>query len=366
MAQFDQFFRPSLRMHGYEGVFAPKSRARTMSDWDRNFVDGCATFWKIDQFKLDEKHFLVEFNQTAMSRPSLRKHKDVYNRVMTRDNIALVTRLEHIKTRRPVLVTNCHIHWDPRYKDVKLLQTIMLVEEVERVAGQLPPSGAVILCGDFNSLPESGVCDFLANGAISSEHPDFASHTYEPYTMDGAKHSLCLRNAYALLTEETELESGATPFTNFTPNFFGIIDYIWYRPTTLSVTGLLGSISTEYIKQIVGLPTQHFPSDHVALLTEFKFEPAQASSASYHKASPPSTSAQYHASSSPPQPIPTSTAASIVMGNPLGSISINSTTAFPPLSSSPPATTDGGGGSGGRDGSEGRRLYSRNKSTQHG
>lgn len=282
--QFEQYFRPSLRMHGYEGIFSPKSRAKTMGDWERTFVDGCAIFWKADQFKLEDKHVLIEFNQSALGRPGLRKHKDVYNRVMTRDNIAVVARLEHIKTRRPVLVTNCHIHWDPRYKDVKLLQTVMMMEEVERLCAQLPPSGAVILCGDFNSLPDSGVCEFLGNGSIPAGHADFLGHTYEPYTGEGCRHNANLRNAYSLLTEETELDAGATPFTNYTPNFFGTIDYIWYRPTTLSVTGILGSIPTDYIKQLVGLPSQHFPSDHVALMVEFKFEPATAASTS-----PPST-----------------------------------------------------------------------------
>lgn len=261
-------------MHGYEGVFSPKSRAKTMTEWDRTFVDGCAIFYKFDQFKLEEKHSLIEFNQTALARPSLRKHKDVYNRVMTRDNIAVVARLEHIKTRRPVLIGNCHIHWDPQYRDVKLLQAVMLCEEVERLADRLPPSGALVLCGDFNALPDSGVYEYLSHGSISPQHPDFMSHTYEPYTSDGARHRLNLRSAYSLLTYDTEVESGGSPFTNFTPNFCGTIDYIWYRPTTLSITGLLGSLPTDYVKQLVGMPTQHFPSDHVSLLAEFKFEPA--------------------------------------------------------------------------------------------
>lgn len=262
-------------MHGYEGIFSPKSRAKTMSDWERTYVDGCAIFYRTDTFRLDEKHALIEFNQTALARPALRKHKDVYNRVLVKDNIAVVARLEHLRTRRTLLLANCHIHWDPQYKDVKLLQAVMLAEEIERLAEKLPPSGALIVCGDFNSLPDSGVYEFLSNGGIQGKHPDFLSRCYEPYTSDGARHKLNLRSAYSLLPEETEISNGCTPFTNFTPNFCGTIDYIWYRPTTLSITGLLGSLSTEYTKHLVGLPTQHYPSDHVSLLAEFKFEPAQ-------------------------------------------------------------------------------------------
>lgn len=325
-SQFEQFFRQNFRLQGYEGLFSAKSRAKTMSDWDKNYVDGCAIFYKVDQFKLEEKHSIIEFNQAALARPSLRKHKDVYNRMMIRDNVAIVARLEHIRTHRPVLVGNCHIHWDPKFADVKLLQVIMLTEEMEKLAEKLPPSGAVILCGDFNSLPDSGVYEYLSTGNIPGKHRDFAGHVYEPYSTEGSIHRLNLRNAYSLLTEETEIESGATPFTNFTSTFSGIIDYIWYRPTTLSVTGLLGSLPTEYVKQLVGLPSQHFSSDHVCQLAEFKFEPA----------SPAMHGKQGHAA-----------AAAAAMGTSPGGSSSNANQASHSLHE--------------RD-AEGRRVYSRNKS----
>lgn len=49
--QFETYFKPQMRMRGgYEGAFSPKSRARTMSEWDRNYVDGCATFFKADRY----------------------------------------------------------------------------------------------------------------------------------------------------------------------------------------------------------------------------------------------------------------------------------------------------------------------------
>jgi CCR4-NOT transcription complex subunit 6 len=45
--QYEGFFKEQLGTHGdYEGVFYPKSRARTMGEYERNSVDGCATFFK--------------------------------------------------------------------------------------------------------------------------------------------------------------------------------------------------------------------------------------------------------------------------------------------------------------------------------
>jgi CCR4-NOT transcription complex subunit 6 len=44
--QFDEYFKEQLGLSEYEGIFFPKSRARTMDDYGRKQVDGCATFWK--------------------------------------------------------------------------------------------------------------------------------------------------------------------------------------------------------------------------------------------------------------------------------------------------------------------------------
>lgn len=44
--QFYTFFQPELLRDGYDGIFAPKSRAKTMSDNERKHVDGCAIFFR--------------------------------------------------------------------------------------------------------------------------------------------------------------------------------------------------------------------------------------------------------------------------------------------------------------------------------
>ena len=84
-------------------------------------------------------------------------------------------------TPQQLIVVNVHIHWDPEYSDVKLCQTIFLLNELrqlvaeltgsdkrsERTAGREKDGGdrhnkensnsiPIIMCGDFNSLPRSG------------------------------------------------------------------------------------------------------------------------------------------------------------------------------------------------------------------
>ncbi|EGG12502.1 uncharacterized protein MELLADRAFT_46528 [Melampsora larici-populina 98AG31] len=273
--QYEDFFVQNLKDQGYEGVFFPKSRARTMGSEERRHVDGCATFFKTSIFQLIERE-CVEFNQIPM-RSESHKTSDMFNRVMTKDNIAVIAMLEHRRSGTRQLVANVHIHWDPEFRDVKLIQTAMLIEQVENLAdrfAKLPPRHShspkyqrgteipIIVCGDFNSVPTSGVYDYLSHGNIEATHDDFNSFNYGPYTQQGVQHPLKLKSAYSHL--------GELPFTNYTPGFKGVIDYIFYNEEVLDVTGVLGKIDETYLEKVVGFPNAHFASDHVPVLAEFK------------------------------------------------------------------------------------------------
>lgn len=214
-----------------------------------------------------------------MQRPELRKTEDVFNRVMIKDNIAVVCLLEFKDTLSRVIISNAHLHWDPQYKDVKLVQTAMLVEELEKIISKYaalasrypthvalaanPSRYPIILCGDFNSLPNSGVYEFLSRATVPQGHEDFGAYKYGPYTTDGLTHKLSLRSAYNHIDE--------LDFTNFTPSFKGVIDYIWYSTNSLIVTGLLANAVTKS----VGFPDWHQPSDHIPLVASLRIKQQQ-------------------------------------------------------------------------------------------
>ncbi|EJD03212.1 glucose-repressible alcohol dehydrogenase transcriptional effector [Fomitiporia mediterranea MF3/22] len=286
VAQYEDTFLHHLSEQGYEGVFWPKSRANTMDESQRRLVDGCATFFKSAKYNLVEKQ-LIEFRRVAMQRADFKKTDDMFNRVFLRDNIAVATLVENKATGSRLIVVNVHIHWDAQQADVKLVQTALLVDEVDKIASRFarypppPPKPntdetpsrpppvytdgtkiPIIICGDFNSIPESGVYEFLSNGTVPSDHPDFLSRIYGNYTSEGLRHRLGLRSAYSGI--------GELPMTNYTPSFQGSIDYIWYTANNLTVTSLLGEIDKDYLSKVVGFPNVHFPSDHVAILSEFR------------------------------------------------------------------------------------------------
>ena len=131
---------------------------------------------------------------------------------MTKDNIGLAALLEvkqdeDALSRSPnkehnrqfLLVCTAHIHWDPEYCDVKLIQTLMFTNEIkliiEQAMREFKPSTPlnynpnqpvdcsssipVVICADLNSLPDSGVIEYLRTGRILANHVDFKELGYE-------------------------------------------------------------------------------------------------------------------------------------------------------------------------------------------
>uniref|UniRef100_UPI00398F772B CCR4-NOT transcription complex subunit 6 n=1 Tax=Pristiophorus japonicus TaxID=55135 RepID=UPI00398F772B len=296
--QYFAFFLVELKEHGYDGFFSPKSRARTMSESDRKHVDGCAIFYKTEKFCLIQKH-TVEFNQLAMANSD--GSEAMLNRVMTKDNIGVAVLLElqkdsfelspgksfHGMEKQLILVANAHMHWDPEYSDVKLIQTMMFLSEVKNIiekASRTLRPGAVsgdlnviplVLCADLNSLPDSGVVEYLATGGVDTNHKDFKELRYSDCLMKFSNigkngtpnaritHGFKLKSAY---------ENGLMPYTNYTFDFKGIIDYIFYSKPHINILGVLGPLDPNWLieNSISGCPHPHIPSDHFSLFAQLE------------------------------------------------------------------------------------------------
>ncbi|KRX46390.1 CCR4-NOT transcription complex subunit 6 [Trichinella sp. T8] len=308
--QFYSFFVPELKRFGYAGIFSPKSRAKTMTEDERKFVDGCAIFWKsskyiiaiplafsfyvklLFRFELEKKH-LIEFTQLAIANAN--GCQQMLNRVMTRDNIALAAVLQpttcvlrnnssHWHTKNnciPLIVCTAHIHWDPEFCDVKLVQTMMLVQElgylVDSVAQQrhlTTDQIPLLVCGDLNSVPASGVHEFLATGKIACDHPDFKD--FRGTTCLQKLSSTKDTNNYAhQMKLETAYDSSMISFTNFTLDFKGIIDYVFSTPSSLLRLGVLGAVDITWLldSKYMGCPNPSIPSDHIPLLVQYAIIP---------------------------------------------------------------------------------------------
>ncbi|XP_073898032.1 CCR4-NOT transcription complex subunit 6-like isoform X3 [Castor canadensis] len=221
--QYFTLFLPALKERGYDGFFSPKSRAKIMSEQERKHVDGCAIFFKTEKFTLVQKH-TVEFNQVAMANSD--GSEAMLNRVMTKDNIGVAVVLE--------------VH---------------------------------------KELFGAGVVEYLSNGGVADNHKDFKELRYNECLMNFScngkngssegriTHGFQLKSAY---------ENNLMPYTNYTFDFKGVIDYIFYSKTHMNVLGVLGPLDPQWLVEnnITGCPHPHIPSDHFSLLTQLELHPA--------------------------------------------------------------------------------------------
>eukprot|EP00127_Corallochytrium_limacisporum_P006281 Clim_evm25s224 gene=Clim_evmTU25s224 len=264
--EFEDFFKPELQQRGYDGIYRAKARARTMRKDDSRKVDGCAIFFRRSKFRLVNEH-VMEFSSLAsgMAGGNVQGNEDLLNRVMPQDNIAIVAILESVASNKRLAVANAHIHWDPKYTDVKLIQSVILMNELKNVVQKQGlntrgNSPNIIICGDFNSLADSGVLEFIRNGHIPGNHPDLGGHQYAVLS-EGTEHHFRLRSAYS---DRNELD-----FTNCTYEFTGTIDYIFYSCDTMGLVSLLGGVEESYVRQFVACPNAHFSSDHLPISARF-------------------------------------------------------------------------------------------------
>jgi mRNA deadenylase 3'-5' endonuclease subunit Ccr4 len=235
--------------------------------------------------------------------------------VYGKEQSAAWTRLRHRVSGRCVCVASCHIACDFLNPDAQVAQVHALLSRLESSVVQ--PGDALVLAGDFNSLPESGVRELCVNGVLplSHEHahaPDAklrppltslparagaASSTVRP---SGYAHGLHLASAY-------ESVDGHEPqLTNRTPDFGpssprlcmptllprsalestervltgrrvartaeGCLDYIFYSSALLTPTRVLPTpTAAQAASEGGGLPSTLVPSDHVPIGASFEF-----------------------------------------------------------------------------------------------
>lgn len=273
---FENFLAPELDKYSYSGVYKCKTR-EFMGQYGK--MDGCAIFYRRDKFTVMPQGQLdIEFNAIARQRHG--NDKRTLNRLL-KDNVAQVILFEmtapHPSSRRQLIVANTHINASPEFADVKLWQTQMLVQEVERVMQQQSGSlGAIplVIAGDFNSLPGSDPHSLLALGGVQPAEDPAGLLAQLPL-----RHSLPLRSAMATVgahvnasAESHELQKMEPPYTNFTSHFVGTLDYMWYTYDRLSVGGLLEMVDDRQVHENTALPSPLFSSDHVPLLSEFHFK----------------------------------------------------------------------------------------------
>lgn len=267
---FEDFFQPQMSLNGYDGIF--KHKTRESFGANPKAIDGCAVFYKKDRFALMEQYG-IEFNEAASR--SINRQSEKYREKMRRlmkGNIGLVLVLEEItsadgrtarsqgRRKRRICVANTHMYWDPEFAEVKLWQTWVLCQELQKLV--LPRDLPLILCGDFNSEPDSSVYELLSTERLRADHPVFRKDPKKILPPpENIIHQLPLESAYNVI--------GEPKWTNYTGHFVGILDYIWFSKNHLRCTAVLDVDEEERLKKHTALPSETYSSDHISLFAEF-------------------------------------------------------------------------------------------------
>lgn len=252
LCSFFDFYKEQLEMRcNYDSIIYPKGRVKTVPD--KKNVDGCAIFWRRSKFRLVAQ-FPIDFYQKMAQDARFCSNQELVDRYGKKDNIAIGALLERPNGQQ-LLVVNTHIFWDPEYPDIKLVQVLLLIEEIRRILVR-HPNAHLVLQGDFNSLWSSSVYKSITSSTV--DLADLEGFVDTRLWQD-ARDGLGLHDSY--LGQDLE-------FTNFTPLFKDVIDYIFYSED-LTLTSVLSPVDNEYTERVVGLPNIHFPSDHIFLGAKF-------------------------------------------------------------------------------------------------
>ena len=274
--RFNAFFYPEMRALGYEGLYKKKTRQAMGAEGK---VDGCAIFYRTSRVSLREK-YVIEFNDAAVTMarngtiiakksgrsPTEKEVTDALER-LRKDNVAQVVVFETLdESRQRFCVCNTHIHWDPNFLDVKLWQTHMLIKELEKF--NVPQNLPIVLCGDFNSQPDSSVYEFLSTGGLGTNHPDLA---HDPCGI--VPSTSAFRHDLRLVSSFVSVIGQEPKFTNYTESFKGTIDYIFATCDDVYCSGAYLIPPKESLSKHThtALPNPQFPSDHLGLCADFHF-----------------------------------------------------------------------------------------------
>lgn len=125
-----------------------------------------------------------------------------------------------------------------------------------------PSHTQLLLCGDFNSLPDSGVVEFLGSSRIAANHPDYKELGYKSCLQKIAPFSEKSNEFTHPFRLATAYSTDVMPYSNYTYDFKGLIDYIFYSRNTMVPLGLLGPVDSEWFREnkVLGCPHRDIPS----------------------------------------------------------------------------------------------------------
>nr|XP_027197219.1 protein angel homolog 2-like [Dermatophagoides pteronyssinus] len=303
LENFTTSILPTLKKRGYQMI----SKLKTGQNYD-----GCSILFKTNKFQLQDC-LEIQMNRLDVSH------------LLDRDQVALVVKLRPIGRFYPenstnLIVANTHLLFNPRRGDIKLAQLRLLLAEIQRFAIRNDSTNTItkdpykmdyfpiILCGDFNSEPNSPLIEFIKNGRynfhglysgdISGQRDGFEKGRLlrkSDLQMNGIDLNTCFTNNESIenhsnideYTEDNNLfvrhvfdfKSVYPTIDQFNLKFIststhfdcGLVDHIFYSHNhkNLHLSAFKQLMNKQNLKKIGNIPNSILGSDHIALSAKF-------------------------------------------------------------------------------------------------
>ncbi|PVD39383.1 hypothetical protein C0Q70_02013 [Pomacea canaliculata] len=256
---FENELLPSLDMLGFTGALKIKGQQGN---------EGVATFIRSDKFRIISQHDVLLTDMLMNSaccsdlREAVEKLPKLKAKIEDRGNVLQAMVLETVQSpQRLLIVANTHFYFHPEAGHLRLLQAATSLRHLQSICELFEQQGreiSLVFCGDFNSTPHHGVNALITTGYIPEDYADWNDGGDEERIQGlQLQHRLKLSSA-----------CGYVDFTNFTPNFQDMLDYIFIDTKNLSVKNVVPSFTVEELTLHTAIPSVVFPSDHIAQICD--------------------------------------------------------------------------------------------------
>ncbi|KAG5421248.1 hypothetical protein I9W82_000338 [Candida metapsilosis] len=265
---YKTFWRQNFPSDKYQSFYIQKQSPSTLDVCSNDKLDGVGILVNTERFDVLDQ-LKINFGKEILNHRSKYKlNTDWIQRVISRNTVALILKLYDKQTKKIYYVSNTHLYWSPKYNDVKVLQTKILLNKLKQFRKEQDSS--IVLLGDLNSNLNSNVVNLLSGETI-----DTLSATDFKYRKYGIKNPLIdakgqIDNPFKLNNVYRDLHSlGDLPFTSYVTGFADVLDHVYVSDDIL-VNKLLGGVDPSYCEQkdVNGFPNAQFPSDHIPLVVE--------------------------------------------------------------------------------------------------
>eukprot|EP00033_Pygsuia_biforma_P003978 GCRY01004357.1.p1 GENE.GCRY01004357.1~~GCRY01004357.1.p1 ORF type:complete len:731 (-),score=169.61 GCRY01004357.1:391-2583(-) len=240
---FEEYFKPVLEQHAYEGFFVPKDLSTAFTPEGK--VDGVAIFVHWPEFDIEAVHPI--------------RFKDITEGSVHQPHSALAVVLQTLTGQRLCICT-FHLKAGDDYEHLRFDQFSALLRHVSSLTASLPQPLPIIYAGDLNTIPGSRTYNLaLTSNLTSVFHTLYPLPSAAPYfpvlPFTNASHHL--RLSCKKVVDKT----------------LKTIDYMFCEPKSshLKVVSLYEGVEEEMLPETL-LPARCCPSDHLPLHATFSLK----------------------------------------------------------------------------------------------